>query len=337
MKQSEKTTCVRLPKFFIWLGVVFEAVLLPIAWASYADIGAISLIFMLPLACLGLSLIVGYINCRIYYDDVGFTAKNFLGVKRRFVYDELTEILKQTHETYLYMGRRRVMVDEFAVGGGRFVRFAEKKYRELHGGRYIPKKAVSKRDIFNGNIEDGTAIFVIYMIMIALCIVCLVIVLINAFSKVDESSGALRRVVLEEARIRNSGFIIPSKTLHMTDTEGALYELEIINDGFDPEALIALCNGESEVEIYGHYTMPDGSEPYFSVYAVKFGENFVFSFDDYNAMQSGEAVAGVVIFVCFIVFFVVWLILSVIVGRNPERFSVRTRRLFFKDRAIRKK
>ena len=75
-----------------------------------------------------ISLIVGFINCRISYDEDGFVSKNFLGIKRKFTYDQVTAIKENLRESYIYMGDRRVMVDQLAVGGDEFIKLVKKKY-----------------------------------------------------------------------------------------------------------------------------------------------------------------------------------------------------------------
>ena len=52
------------------------------------------------------------------------------------------------HEKYLYVGERRIMIDEFAVGGSDFISYVRKRYREIHKGEALPKFNNYKTDIF---------------------------------------------------------------------------------------------------------------------------------------------------------------------------------------------
>ena len=50
------------------------------------------------------------------------------------------------HEKYIYVGKRRVIVDEFSVGGDDFIKLVKKKYRTLHDGQSLPKIYKTKYD-----------------------------------------------------------------------------------------------------------------------------------------------------------------------------------------------
>ena len=76
--------------------------------------------------------------------------------------DWYTAIKENMHETYIYIGKRRVMVDEFSIGGKEFINLVKKKYRTLHNGQSLPKITKSKNDIFNGHVKDVTGFYVAY-------------------------------------------------------------------------------------------------------------------------------------------------------------------------------
>ena len=92
-------------------------------------------VVLLFFSSLGATLIIAFANCRISYDEDGFVAKNFFGVKRKFTYDQVTAIKENMHEDYIYVGKRRVMIDEFSVGGKEFIAYVKKRYRTLHNGQ----------------------------------------------------------------------------------------------------------------------------------------------------------------------------------------------------------
>ena len=114
---------------------------------------------------LGAGFIIAFINCRISYDEDGFVARNFFGAKRRFTYDQLTAIKENMREAYLYNGERKVLIDELSVGGRDFITYAKKRYRTIHNGQALPKIKKSKRDIFNGNVEDAAGFIFAYILM----------------------------------------------------------------------------------------------------------------------------------------------------------------------------
>lgn len=130
-KQAENGK-VHFPKFFIILGMItFVAFLIPTVITAFLDIPLLVPVIFLLFSLLGMSLIVAFINCRISYDQNGFVHKSFFGIKRQFTYDQVTAIKENAHEKYIYVGKKRLMVDELLIGGNDFIKFVKKEYRAL--------------------------------------------------------------------------------------------------------------------------------------------------------------------------------------------------------------
>ena len=106
----------------------------------------VSLLNLLPL-----SIIIAFINSRVIYDESGFTHKNFFGIKRKYTYDQITGIRFAPNETFLYVGKRKIMIDELHVGHKEFIFFVKKQYHKVYKNE-IPRVKPEK-DIFNGNIK----------------------------------------------------------------------------------------------------------------------------------------------------------------------------------------
>lgn len=99
----------------------------------------ISIVF-LALSLLGATLIIAFVNCKISYDEKGFVHKNFFGFKKIYTYDQVTSIKECMHESYIYVGKHRVMIDKLSTGGVEFILFVKKKYKALHNGQNLPQK-----------------------------------------------------------------------------------------------------------------------------------------------------------------------------------------------------
>ena len=107
-KESKNDSVVYLNKFLPIIGVICSAFfLVPAFIALYSDESIWIPICFLIFVLLGVTLIIAYFNCRIYYNEEEFTVKYFIGIKRTFTYDQITGIRKEMHEDYLYMGKHR--------------------------------------------------------------------------------------------------------------------------------------------------------------------------------------------------------------------------------------
>ena len=117
LKQSKETETeeVHLPNFFLILGLICSVIFLipTIITAFLAEPIWIPIIFF-TLSLIGSCFIIAFANCRVYYDEDGFVAKNFFGIKRKFTYDQVTAIKENMHEDYIYIGKSKVMIDEIS-------------------------------------------------------------------------------------------------------------------------------------------------------------------------------------------------------------------------------
>ncbi len=112
-------------------------------------------------------LILIYLNCRITYTDTDFTVRNILRISRTYRYDQITGI-ETGEDTNLRIGKKKITINVMSEGSAGFLAFANQRYKELHNTNYrrgIPEVPPAK-DIFNGNIEYGTTIFVMEVILL---------------------------------------------------------------------------------------------------------------------------------------------------------------------------
>ena len=150
LKQPKKAENgkVHFPKFFIIFGLICSTVfLIPTIITAFLDEPIWIPILFLALSILGAVFIVAYVNCRITYDENEFTAKGFWGVRRTYTYDQVTAIREKLHEVYLYVGKRRILIDAYAIGGKEFVAHVKKRYRTLHNGAAIPKIQADRKSV----------------------------------------------------------------------------------------------------------------------------------------------------------------------------------------------
>ena len=131
---------VYLPKLLAKIGSVASVIfLIPTIVTAFLDIPVWFPVFFLFFTLLSATLIIAFINCRITYDQYGFVHKNFLGIKRKYTYEQVTAIKENTHEKFLYMGKKRLMIDEFSIGGDDFIKLVKRKYHTIHNGESLPK------------------------------------------------------------------------------------------------------------------------------------------------------------------------------------------------------
>lgn len=320
---------VRHPLFVGILGLVCATLfLIPTLITAFSDESIwIPLIFF-AFSSLGLLLFFVYLNCRITYDDNGFTVKNLFGVKKSYTYDEITSLREDMSEDVLFVGKRKISVERISVGGFEFISFAKKKYKQLHSSQGIPKAKRSKLDLFNGNIYDAESLFVGYVIIAIVGIAFLIFSLYFTFGTTYSPKNTV------EQQVVFSSFADEGDEIVLTSKDGEIYKIRFFDETFDTSAIEKICNGKTTMTVYVEEISPDDEEPYFFVYAIAHHSNYLLGFDQTNTWRRKEYAPLIPISVAFLLLFASMIVGSVIVGRNPKKYKKWVVRLFFKDSSV---
>ena len=315
---------VYLPKLLLALGLVSSTVFLVptlITAFSYEPLW-VTVGFSL-FSLLGASLIIAFINCRISYDENGFSAKNFFGIRKSFTYEQVTAIKENMRETYIYIGKRRVMIDEISIGGSEFVTFVKNKYRKLHKGQPLPKIPKNKHDIFNGNVNDTAGFVAGYIIMgvfiLAFAVFCVWHVYFSSNANTVEQQLTFIHYAIDD----NDVILYP--------TDGQLYKIRFTDNQFNKDAVKSVCDGKTPVTVYSKKVTPDDEDDYFSVKAIFVEDTCILSFEETERLHIQEYKPLVFVPLVMAAVWGPFVVLSIMTGRNPKKFSKRIVKLFFKD------
>ena len=324
-KKTEKGK-VYLSKALAIVGVICSTFfLIPTLICAFSDEPIWVSIGFLLFTLLGASLIVAYINCRISYDEDGFTAKNFFGIKRRFTYDQITGIKENMHESYLYMGKRRIMIDEFGIGGLDFIWFANQKYRKLHK-KPIPQKIT--KDIFNGNIESPGEFLFVFIVMGIVGIWAFILITWFVFQPSTKNNTIEQQTVFQAYTQQDRDWIMES-------TDGQMYKITFTDSEFDVNLVPSLCDEKTVYTTYSKKMEPDHGENYYDIKAIMADGNYVLTFEETARMNAREywpliPFVGLIITLPACLF----IIFGIKVGRNPTRYSPKTVKFFFKPEYV---
>ena len=322
--KSKKDGTVYLSKALLIIGVIgATASIIPAIITLYSNEKIIVPIGFLAFALLSSTLIVAYINCRIYYDENGFTARNFFGIKRKFTYDEITGIKEDMHEDYLYMGNRKVMIDSFSVGACEFLAFVHRKYRSINK-KNLPKILKTKRDIFNGNIQDSGGFIFVYALLELFLIGFLIFILYYTYGNASMKNVGKSTVIFSEC-------VLDDDTLKLTSSDGEKYELSFLSDDFNTDKIKAICDGSTYCDVYAKKITPDNGSEYYSIKAIFASDTEILSFEETREMYIKENRVILLFPIGALILWTAFIVLSIIVGRNPQKFSKRFAKFFFQE------
>lgn len=328
---SSNNKTVILPKFLLVIGVVFCAVFLTaIIIALITDCSSGLIIILSLFSLLGLSLIIGYINCRITYDENSFTYKNFWGVKRTFKYDEITAIEDFEMDIKLYVGKYKVKIDDSAVGKNEFLTFAKKQYRIKNDGKAIPKAEMGS-DIFKGNIEQAESMIFSYVLIGSLCLAMIVFVMIFSIP-VTADDLEYKILSFESYQVKENNLLL------YTAENTECYSIPAYYDLLEnPESFKELCNSGKSFEV-GYRFDEENDVRYYDVHSIAGQDEQVYLTPEIVHSYRCEDVWE--LYLILGIFELIWLAyvaMSIYVGRNIDKFSRKFVILFFKDEYIRRK
>ena len=326
--QKSEEGKVRLPKAFALIGGIGTALCaVPILITAFSDPeeqGVVAVIWFF-LALLPASLVVGYFNCRIEYDEDGFTAKNFFGIKRRFTYDEVTGAAEELHQTYLYLGTRHVMVDGLAVGGDEFLYFVAEKYWTLRDSKkrlnYVLPK-VRRRDVFKGHIDGAAGFLFVYALGFAvfLMIALLCTYMLCTFQRHTAENTTARWETLHSCREEGEELVL-------TSVSDRVYRVKGIR-GEDAAAIAAVCDGKTALGVY--FFREDGQK-YDTAVAIARGDGFLLDFGAANNRARAEMFPVLYFLYGMLVLWCVYVGFAIVVGRNPRKYKRIITKFFFRE------
>ena len=117
----------------------------------------------------------------------------------------------------------------------------------------------------------------------------------------------------------------------MTSTDNKLYKIRFIGEGFNFDKIKSVCDGKTLLTTYSKEVTPDDADDYYAIKAIRYENSDLLSFDETNRWHQ-EEYWPLLFFP--IVFAIVWgasVAGSIIVGRNPKKYSKKVIKLFFKD------
>ena len=123
--ENSKPGRVTMPKVFLGVGI-FDVIAMGVGiYFSLRFKEIIPAVIFSILALLGIFLIIGYFNQRIYYSADKFVSSNLWGVKRTYSYGDISGIMGYGRNTdvKIYIGDKKIAIDRMAVGKKEFIEF----------------------------------------------------------------------------------------------------------------------------------------------------------------------------------------------------------------------
>lgn len=329
LKEKENKNTLYLPAFVTMVGIFCSLIFTVISIIVLAT-GRFTLCFVFLVFALLLStLILAGRNSGIVYDVEHFTARNFLGIKHTYSYSDITAIQGHTKDIKLFVGRRVVRLDEMYVNRKQFLAFAEAQYRKSHNGQSFMQK--QKKDIFNGNVENAGEFIFVYCLL-GIIVLGIIVTAWVSSRPTDPASLKYRdlRFVRMEVDRQPRG---NDHLLLFAQGDEMPYRISsYMTTVRQPEEFLDSVDS-GDVFTVGYETYENADKPHYGVESLTGADGKVYLTPE-DVCEKWD-LGDYLIFGSIGLFFAAFVVLSIVVGRHPERFSKRFVRLFFKEGYIR--
>lgn len=330
--QPGETRTVVLPKLFPILGVIFALLgSLAVFGATHSEDVALGILFGL-LVLAGVAMVVGYLNCRIRYDEDGFTSKTFWGIKRRIAYDEITGLRFDGSDTIFYIEQTvfrrdgsvyikdlRVRVDDLGDGGIEFLLFAEQKYGERFH-QTIPEIMTSKFDIFKGNVRSPEGFIFSYVLMLVCIVGMMTVMAVTTFS--DDSDR------IEDFQAVACAFAVREGDGILTTVEGTEFSIDHLPEDYDLSPIEAVCDGKTPLLIRARW-VGSGEDRTLRLRAlIAEGQTILSEEETKDFFTAGEMKFNLLMSGVILGFWGILVGSTVFAGRNADKYPWLARLLF---------
>lgn len=306
--ERKKQGKVILTKAFLFFGIIdiilFMIVSIIVSLKDTPLFAACLALLCLP----GLIMVLEYLNCRIYYDEKGFTSKNIFGVKRKFLYSEITGIKKNVGDTYIYVGEKKIIIENYAVGVKEFVDFAEEKYYEIYQ-KNIPEELADKNDIFKGNVKNTEIFKTLLVIMYAVDVFLFIFFAVLLFGDAVDSSANHEVAFVSCSVVREN--------LEMKSIDGKRFIINSIPKDYNIDKIKILCDGKTSLEI----SAVKQTETVYCVKAISKDNEVILSREEVKEFNRKDNILLMVIVPGgFFAFITIFALLVIFVGRNAQKY-----------------
>ena len=299
---------VYLPNLLFWVGLLGNLFVIPSVLLLWQE-NWLGLLYI-ALSLMGWSMQLAYANCWIRFDEQRFTHHTFFGRTYEFSYLDVTSIrYGGSGDIWLYCEKHMVFLDGMCVNMGHFLKRVKK-----HGGKLQEKAFGLRWDPFNHNVEYGKFIFFLFLILMLLWTSFMPLMLIGIYGPPEsETTTERRETVFLSWRESGSG------DLYLTASDGSAYGIESWIEL--PEQPDSFCDGKTLCTVWGR-----GSETFW-ISQLRAGERTVFTFAQAREDYKNDQQWAVPVLLLFCAAGWTVFILMLLVGRHPERYSPRTKRL----------
>lgn len=311
-KRRDEANAVRLRPLVLVVGLADLVLFAAFTFLASAAASAAAWVFF-AFSTVGAYLVASYLNCSVCRDGDGFRVTDVFTVTRAYSISDVTAVeCLPDGGAIVHVGRRSIRLDRITVGSEEFIGSLEE------AGAPFCKKARRGFDPFNGNVADPAGFVVVFVIAAVLAVVLTVGMTVSFVrSRVPDAAELIK------SEVRFDGYGQNGSALELfADGEKYFVFRSAKTLAKRDELLRRIGRGETFT------VQSDGGNDLYAITGAG-GEVFL-EYDVMKTAQNSNRRLGVVCVAAIDAMLVFIIGGCLAVGRHPERYGERTKRLFFK-------
>lgn len=333
LRKFSKKKCVHYHDLYIKISFPSTVLFLALDWIAYFQDGSLlcSIVFSL-IAFVAMSLMILWSNCKITYDESGFTHKNYFGFNKRFTYEQVTAWYDDDSELFvssLCVADKKIYFSLDCDEVDEFCQLIRSCYEQTHNNEHIPtiRKARGERDTkkrknnlrgFRNNVPNAKDYPVVILLIAVPLIICLVFSIIDSYKNVDISD-------LDGYKVNFYDYYVDGQDLYLVSSKEEIpfciieYKHHLNNS----DDLFLKINGQTEFNLTAKHCSSGKYGPgysYYRVYTISSGNVFYRNVEDINKLNQRLSNSYIAAFGGFLIILIIFSIIMYLVGRFPHKF-----------------
>ena len=340
-KKKDCEKMVYLSQIVLWVGVICGGIFLVISWFSVLQDGSVGVAICFDAFVLvGITLVLGWKNCYIVYDDKGFTQHNIIGMQRSFTYAQLTGYRMAdgfSTDIKLYACGKTITTDILAVNGTQFLLAARKGYARCNNGKALPnvweenRKTQKKtgKGSFSAHVHNPGEFLAIFIILVIFMVGMSIFCLVMALEPIEQADCEQMCVTFSSWEVEGDTLV-----LHVDGVEESfkIGDYEGYMSGFDQ--LTQKCDGKTQFTAWIEYYEPDDEAPCYVIRELSADGEIYRTFADSTKAQIDGVRPVLYMFGGMDVILLIMAWLTYKIGCNPSKYPKWLVYAFFKKNAI---
>lgn len=120
---------VKMPTWTFVMALISSSLFLVAIYNNIND--TIFLVMLIFFELLGVFIIMGYFNCKIFYNENTFIYKNFIGKKYEYTYDQIISCVYKNNTIHINTNNKKITISlAIADGATEFYKFVQDKIKK---------------------------------------------------------------------------------------------------------------------------------------------------------------------------------------------------------------